>query len=89
MANDLDEQALEQILEMLGEGIALKLLDILTGSVYVLWCFDCNRWSKLITINNLECPLLGPTLAICLNTDADCGIKRKYLLLPEHMEPRT
>lgn len=85
MANDLHEQ----FLEMLGEGVALKLLDIMLGSVYVLWCFDCNRWSKLMTVSNHECSLLGPTLTICRNTDIDRGIKRKYLLLPKHMEPRT
>jgi len=85
MANDQNEQ----LLEMLGEGLALKLLDIMSGSVYALWCFDCNRWSKIVEVDNRDPPLLVDTLVVCLSTDIARGLKCKYLLLPEHMEPRT
>lgn len=84
MTNDLHEQ----FLGMLGEGLASKLLDIMAGSVYVLWCFDINRWSKIVTVNNQGPHLLGDALAVCLSTDTARGTKRKYLLLPEHKEPR-
>lgn len=84
MTNDLNEQ----FVKMLGEGLALKLLDIMAGSVYVLWCFDCNRWTKIITVDNQDPELLGDTLAVCLSVDITHELKCKYLLLPEHMEPR-